>query len=555
MAGEVMRKNWVLGIAGVLIAGTLALSTPQITEASVPTVQYAVQAQYETGVLSKQNPVVMASQNGWVKSGDKYYYYKKGVKQTGWKVIKNKRYYFNKKGVMQTGWLESKNKWYYLGEDGAAVKGWKKLDDSWYYFSSKLGIMQTGWTKINKKWYYFNSKGMMVTGQKVIGGKLHNFKPNGQWTGEVDTSGSGSTSKTFQGRTYDAAKAIKFAKEHTAVDVSKGLARSQCIYGWQCAEFLSNCLKVGGMPEYSDHATILHGQLANDPMIEEIVVPLDNGYIKLENVPHGEIAAGDPILLYCPHCTDGRPFVHSLFFVGWSEDGCAKIYCHNNRNVGTVNRWPACYACHGGLTEAHVMHIRVNSPKENNTYPHNSFMHVGKETWHINSKGLKDTGLITVDGEKYLFNSKGVMQTGWQEINGGWYYFDTAGKMVKGWMKLNNKWYYLNKGKMVTGVNKIGKKTYFFNSQGVMQTGWISSDGNKYYAASDGAMVKGWKKIKGKQYYFNSDGAMRTGWLKYKSKYYYFSNKAGKKGVMLTGKVKIQGKVYKFNKSGVCTNR
>ena len=72
-----MRKNWVLGIAGVLIAGTLALSTPQITEASVPTVQYAVQAQYETGVLSKQK-VVMASQNGWVKSGDKYYYYKKG---------------------------------------------------------------------------------------------------------------------------------------------------------------------------------------------------------------------------------------------------------------------------------------------------------------------------------------------------------------------------------------------------------------------------------------------------------------------------------------------
>ena len=119
-----MRKNWVLGIAGVLIAGTLALSTPQITEASVPTVQYAVQAQYETGVLSKQTPVVMASQNGWVKSGDKYYYYKKGVKQTGWKVIKNKRYYFNKKGVMQTGWLESKNKWYYLGEDGAAGRSW-----------------------------------------------------------------------------------------------------------------------------------------------------------------------------------------------------------------------------------------------------------------------------------------------------------------------------------------------------------------------------------------------------------------------------------------------
>ncbi len=552
-----MRRKWMLGIAGIVLAGTLSLSAPEPVEAAAVMEAGAVQSvltsevrldlsDVRIGFEAKKNQTTTASKktttsktkkktttskakkNGWVPSGDKYYYYKNGVKQTGWKEIKGKRYYFNAKGVMQTEWTKVGKNWYYLGQNGVAQTGWKKIDGSWFYFSKK-GVAQVGWRKIGKKWYYFDEKGTMVIGQKVIQGKLHDFKTNGEWIGEVQTSGSsGKGQKTYQGRTYNAAAAIKFAISHTKVDVDKGLARDQCVNGWQCAEFVSNCLKVGGMPEYNDHASALHNMLAADPAIQEIVIPMDSaGYIRLENVKGGEIAAGDPILLYCPNETDGKPFVHTLLFVGWDENGCAKIYCHNNRNVGVVNRWPACYACGHHLTEAHAMHIKMNSPKENNTYPKNSWMHVGDQYYHINSQGVKDTGLITLGKNKFYLNKKGVMQTGWQQIDGTWYYFDTSGKMVRGWLKVNEKWYYFKNGAMVTGWRKIDGKKYYFSKNGVMQTGWLKVKNKTYYLHAKGHMAVGWRKINGKKYYFDANGVMQTGRVKIKGRYYKF----GKTGV------------------------
>ena len=231
----------------------------------------------------------------------------------------------------------------------------------------------------------------------------------------------------------------------------------------------------------------------DNPLHKEFGIWSNTGFIIRktgQNVKGGEIAAGDPILLYCSNCKDGRPFVHSLFFVGWSENGYAKIYCHNNRNVGVVNRWPACYACHARLREAHVMHINGNSPLENDTYPKNSFMHVGSITYHINAKGVKDTGFTKVGDNWYYFNLKGEMQTGWKHLNNRWYYFDSEGKMAD-------------------GITEIDGKSYIF-----------------------------------------VNGAMRTGWIKLEEKWYYLE----KNGVMVAGNRMISGKLYKFGKDGVCQN-
>ena len=419
---------------------------------------------------------------GWALIDNIWYYFNdKGIMQTNWVFVRGKWYFMNNQGQMQTGWMTVGSKKYYLNDSGSMRTGWLYYNNKWYYMSED-GIMQTGWVNVRNKRYYFNADGTMVTGTLTINGVVQNFNDDGAWTGATIPEKVESPSVP-----YDAAKAINFAKTHTAEDVALGLPRNSCKFGWLCAEFLSNCIKTGGMPEYSDHATILHDKLAKDPNVTEIVVPLDNGYIKLSNVPDGyEIAAGDPILLYCPGCTDGRPFVHSLFFVGWSEDGLAKIYCHNNRNVGVVNRWPYCYACHTKLTEAHVMHINGNSPKKNNTYPANSWMTVGSNRMHIDKNGVKASDWTYIDGNWYYFNRNGIMQTGWQKLEGKWYFFDKNGKMCDGWQKLNGLWYYF--------------------SAGVMRTGWITYGGNWYYLDGSGIMATGSKTIGGVTYNFTNTG-------------------------------------------------
>ncbi len=449
-----------------------------------------------------------ANQTGWEKSGSTWYYYEGGTMQTGWKEVDGKWYYlgqngamrtgwkeigkkyyfFNQNGEMQTGWTKIKDKQYYFGDDGVKRTGWTKIDEKWYYFHPS-GVMKKGWLKENGKWYYLDSSGEMVTGQKVIDNKFQSFNDSGVWLEEIKTS---NTEKGYNGFKYKADDVVEFAITHTAIDVNKGLPRNQCVNGWLCAEFLSNCIQHGGMDEYDQHATFLHDKLAKDPRVEEIVIPMDNGYIKLENVPKGEIAAGDPILLYCPKCTDGHPFVHSLCFVDWSPEGLAKIYCHNNRNVGVVNRWPACYACGAKLTEAHCMHIKGNVPSADKKYPtytKNCWMKVKGQTWHINDKGMKDIGWKEIGKQWYFFNEKGEMQTGWQKLDGQWYYFDTDGKMLNGWQKVGSNWYYFSHGAMWTGWIRLDGKWYYMNKSGIMVTGTMTIDGKTYTFRKNGTCV------------------------------------------------------------------
>ena len=424
-----------------------------------------------------------AMRTGWTIDKEKWYYLRSdGAMQTGWAAIAGKWYYFDEAGKMRTGWEKIDEKWYVFDENGVMQTGWVLNRDVWFHFSDK-GVMQTGWVAEDGEWYYFDEDGEMVTGNRTIGGKKERFAVDGKWLRPVEET---EEEEQQSGFIYDAATAIEFAKTHTARDVELGLPRDQCENGWLCAEFLSNCLRKGGMTEYSDHATILHAQLAEDPKVQEIVVPLDNGYIKLENVKGGELAAGDGILLYCDSCTDGRPFVHSLFFVGWDENGYAKIYCHNNRNVGVVNRWPACYACHARLKEGHAMHIISNSPKKNNTYPKNTLMKVGGKRMYINEKGWKTYG--------------------WQQVDDDWYYFGSDAYAVKGWQKIDGKWYYFDDDyKMQTGLQTIGDDTYFF-LYGAMQTGWAKRANSWFYFEANGVMVTGEKTIGGKTYVFDEDG-------------------------------------------------
>ncbi|MDF2854237.1 MAG: N-acetylmuramoyl-L-alanine amidase [Neobacillus sp.] len=93
----------------------------------------------------------------WQKTDGKWYFYKNGVKQTGWVLDNNKWYYLDAAGVMVIGWQKDKGKWYLLGTDGAMLTGWQHVNDKWYYMHPS-GATAFGWLFWGGKWYYLNPK-------------------------------------------------------------------------------------------------------------------------------------------------------------------------------------------------------------------------------------------------------------------------------------------------------------------------------------------------------------------------------------------------------------
>ncbi|MCD7745139.1 MAG: N-acetylmuramoyl-L-alanine amidase [Lachnospiraceae bacterium] len=100
------------------------------------------------GYVVNSKGVKKGKAKGWYKINGKYYYYKSGVKQTGWIKVSGKKYYLDADGVRQTGWLT--------------------LETGTYYLNSS-GVMQTGWTTVSSKRYYFNSDGVMQVSTTIDG--------------------------------------------------------------------------------------------------------------------------------------------------------------------------------------------------------------------------------------------------------------------------------------------------------------------------------------------------------------------------------------------------
>lgn len=109
-----------------------------------------------------------AEKDGFVRENGKTYYYKNGVKHTGWLELDGKKYYFTSgEGVMVTGWIKDSrnNKRYFNKKTGVMYTGWVQFTGGKRYFHSKTGIMRTGWIKIGSNRYYLDTKtGIAKTG-------------------------------------------------------------------------------------------------------------------------------------------------------------------------------------------------------------------------------------------------------------------------------------------------------------------------------------------------------------------------------------------------------
>ena len=104
------------------------------------------------------------AQNGWVKSGDAWYYYKNGsAVRNAWAG----NYWLGSDGRMVTNsWVD--NNRYYVGSDGAWIKGyenksgWQKEGGSWYYYKNNSAVRNV-WAGN----YWLGSDGRMVTNSWV----------------------------------------------------------------------------------------------------------------------------------------------------------------------------------------------------------------------------------------------------------------------------------------------------------------------------------------------------------------------------------------------------
>ena len=121
---------------------------------------------------------------------------------------------------------------------------------------------------------------------------------------------------------YHAASALAYAQEHWNDGV--GL----------CAEFVSRCINAGGCSAFSVSASMLLGQLRNSGMGTEYQLALNSDMSITAANYAGKLAAGDPVFYYCPGCTDGRPYVHTVLCNGMDGNGYMKAYSHNNANNG-----------------------------------------------------------------------------------------------------------------------------------------------------------------------------------------------------------------------------
>lgn len=151
---------------------------------------------------------------------------------------------------------------------------------------------------------------------------------------------------------YDSDAALRYAEKHWNDGV--GL----------CSEFVSECLKSGGVNAYSISASALHKQLMASGLGHEYEIDLQSDQ-SIYLADHPEIQPGDVVFYYCPGCVniDGKPYIHVVLCNGIDAEGYLKAYSHNNANNGSMRyRYGSrCYACGTAIKKAYIYHFEAKA--------------------------------------------------------------------------------------------------------------------------------------------------------------------------------------------------
>ncbi|WP_347223367.1 Ig-like domain-containing protein, partial [Bacteroides congonensis] len=179
---------------------------------------------------------------------------------------------------------------------------------------------------------------------------------------------------------YNASSALTYAEKNWNVNA----------YSVLCSEFVSNCIKAGGVPSniWSKRATVLRNLLKSSGLGTEYSCQFSSdGYFYKSNAP-SVIAPGDVVFYHCASCDDGKPYsIHVVLFNGFDGSGRMKAYSHNGPSNGasaykysTKNGAAKCYDCGRQISTLHVYHFNGNNgPSQGvtNTLPQGMFDSAG----------------------------------------------------------------------------------------------------------------------------------------------------------------------------------
>ena len=124
----------------VLLGLSLAVGTPAATN-MFPTVS--------------AQTVQAAGKTGWTQESGIWYFYKDGVKQTGWQTWDGNKYYMNSDGSMRSNeWkLDDTGKIRYLCSWGGAYKSRSaKINGRSYTFNSAAEVTNMQWIVMDGQW-------------------------------------------------------------------------------------------------------------------------------------------------------------------------------------------------------------------------------------------------------------------------------------------------------------------------------------------------------------------------------------------------------------------
>ena len=206
---------------------------------------------------------------------------------------------------------------------------------------------------------------------------------------------------------YNAGAALSYAKNHW--NDGKGL----------CAEFVSDCLKAGGLSSWSTRCSALYRALykeAVDGGIAKAYTLETNGrnYIRASS-NSGKISNGDILFWYCSKCVsyDGNPYCHVAIVGGTDKDGDITVYQHNGAQNNTAAYVGNCYIHNVRYAEMRLIHFVEK------TVPYS--ISFSPKSLTIDPSG-KQTVNISFAGENIYTMSYGIANTNicaasWGEVN------------------------------------------------------------------------------------------------------------------------------------------
>ena len=457
-----------------------------------------------------------SSKDGWVASGDEWFYFKDGERYTGW-VQSSGLWYYTKDGLMIKNTFytitnaDGVDESYIFNKDGVMLKNqWYKEtyydeyssveNEIWFYAQGSGALYENCWQWINGAWYYFDISGVMLTGNNEIYNEetgemeIHQFAASGAWIKELSKPKNGWI------EIYD----------------------NEWMYYIDNVPVKEDWKWIGGAYYYFD----------------EYGIACFNGVYKIDDI----------FYVFDKNCK-------LLERRGWYHNGNSWYYANEKGEALKDWQWingayyyldnNSCYAWSNSTISWKDKLYAFNDDCAMVSNGWHKFPYSENNWVYADSAGHLATGWKYINGSWYFFNEyDGRMYTGYEytDEENGWCFFSSSGAWinqkidmsVEGWKQVGDYWYYAKDGELVYNQWIITNgKTYYISWEDNMSTDDIVYFSNYYYDSNIQSIVtnqyfayldkNGVLVTNGDFNYYNETyHADKYGYALYYTNYYYY---------------------------------